>query len=193
MEKKKKTVLVLIITSCLLLLFCLTLYRLSTYLAENYKNSERFQEKKIILDAQWKTAVGKPYVDVKGFDLNDKEIALSDFVGKGDVVLVDFWASWCGPCRKKLPEIKTIYQKYKDKGLVIVGISLDDDKDKWLKTTKEEAIEWPQLSNLKKWEESARIAYGVNLIPYTILIGKDGIIADRNKLTAKKIEALLAK
>lgn len=124
--------------------------------------------------------VGQPYIDVKGFDMDGKESALSDYVGKGNVVLIDFWASWCGPCIASLPELKDFYEKNKDKGLVIVGVSLDNNKTAWKKATEKHNIMWPQLSNLKGYDDPAAVVYDIKGIPCTILIDKEGIIAGRD-------------
>lgn len=161
-------------------------------LSDEFKSTERFNKTEATINAKLNTAEGKPFIDVTGLDFNGKEVSLSDFAGKGKVVLIDFWASWCGPCRAAMPELKATYEKYKNKGLVIVGISLDADREKWEKGTQDDGIEWPQFSNLKGWDEPAARAYGVNSIPHTVLIGKDGIIAARNNSTEAQIEKLLA-
>lgn len=132
------------------------------------------------LDAQIATSEGNPYTDVSGFDIDGKEIAFSDFVGKGKVVLIDFWASWCGPCIASLPELKTFYEKNKNKGLVILGVSLDSNKDSWLKATEKHDIKWPQLSNLKGMDDPAAQKYGIRGIPHTVFIDQEGIIIGQN-------------
>lgn len=160
--------------------------------SDEFKSTERFKKAEATINAKLNTAEGKLVVDINGLDLNGKEVSLSDFTGKGNVILIDFWASWCGPCRAAMPELKETYQKYKDKGLIIIGISLDADKEKWEKATKDDGIEWPQFSNLKGWDEPAARTYGINSIPHTVLIGKDGVIASRNDHSDAKIEELLA-
>lgn len=103
-----------------------------------------------------------------------KDIALSDFVGKSKVVLIDFWASWCGPCIKEMPNIVKAYEKYKDKGLEIVGISLDENAESWTGAIKRLNITWPQMSDLGGWKSSAAVLYGIDTIPFALLVDKDG-------------------
>lgn len=135
-------------------------------------------EQKVML--QQATSEGKLFVDIRGFDLGGKEVALSDYAGKDKVVLLDFWASWCKPCRRVMPEFVSLYNEYKDKGFTIVGVSLDEDKDEWVQATKDDGIEWPQFSNLQGWKEPSSQTYGVRSIPNTVLIDKNGVIAARN-------------
>ena len=85
-------------------------------------------------------------------DMNDKEIKLSQFAGKGNYVFVDFWASWCGPCRAEMPNVVEAYNKYHSKGLEIVGVSFDQKKDAWTAMVKKLGMEWPQMSDLKGWQ-----------------------------------------
>jgi peroxiredoxin len=105
---------------------------------------------------------------------NDKELALTSLRGK--VVLIDFWASWCAPCRKELPNVKRAYEKYKNKGFEILGVSLDKDRSAWLEAISKEGLTWPQVSDLKFWQSEACQIYAVQSIPYTVLIDKEGKI-----------------
>jgi peroxiredoxin len=105
-------------------------------------------------------------------------IALSSL--KGKIVLVDFWASWCGPCRKEMPNVVKAYAKYKDKGFEIYGVSLDQDKERWAQAIKQDGITWPQVSDLKQWDCEPAKQYGVTSIPATFLLDKEGKIIAKN-------------
>jgi thiol-disulfide isomerase/thioredoxin len=123
------------------------------------------------------TAEGKMFVDIIGKDLNGKDIALADYVGKGDYVLMDFWASWCKPCREETPYLVKLYEQFKDKGLTIVGVFVSDKKENLKKVVEEENIGWPQLYDDKNM---AMDLYGVNGIPHIILFAPDGTILKRD-------------
>ncbi len=142
--------------------------------------------------AGWKRQLpGTPFTDLTLPDTEGRERKLSEFVGKGKYVLIDFWASWCGPCRREMPHVKKLYETYKDKGFDIVGLSLDADKAAWLSAIKKLDLPWHHLSDLKQWNSLAASTYGINAIPATLLIGPDGkVIA--SGLDAEQVGAKLA-
>jgi peroxiredoxin len=124
-----------------------------------------------------------------------KPLALSSF--KGKVVLVDFWASWCGPCRKENPNVVAMYKKYHAKGFEIFGVSLDDNKEKWMKAVEADGLIWNHVSDLRAWENAAAKLYGVTSIPFALLLDKEGKIVAKDlrgkELDAKIAETLAAK
>jgi len=126
-----------------------------------------------------KVAIGKAFTDFEMADTKGQTHALSEYVGNGKIVLVDFWASWCPPCRRDMPMLVEAYKKYKGKGFEIVGVSLDSNQAAWEKGIKDLNITWPQLSDLKGWKNEAAAMYGVNSIPHTLLIDQDGQIIDK--------------
>jgi thiol-disulfide isomerase/thioredoxin len=133
--------------------------------------------------------VGYPAIDFTQADVNGKNISLSSF--KGKYVLVDFWASWCGPCRRENPSVVAAYQKYKDKGFDILGVSFDDNKDKWLAAIAKDGLTWTQVSDLKGWQNAAGKIYGVTSIPFNLLLDKEGKILGKG-LRGPDLEAKLA-
>ena len=122
--------------------------------------------------------VGKVAPEFALPDTAGVSVSLSDFRGK--YVLLDFWASWCPPCRAEMPNLVKAYKDYKGKGFDIVGISLDSKADAWAKGVKDLNITWTQLSDLKGWQNSGAALYGVNSIPHTVLVDKDGTIIAKN-------------
>jgi len=116
---------------------------------------------------------------------------LSDL--RGNVVLVDFWASWCGPCRRENPNVVNIYKKYHDQGLEIYSVSLDKQRDAWLKAIKDDGLLWPNhVSDLNGWNSSGGKSYGIMSIPATVLIDREGKIIARN-LRGTELEEAIAK
>ena len=141
-------------------------------------------------------AVGKKFIDFEMADPKGEMHKLSEYVGNGKIVLIDFWASWCPPCRKEMPHLVELYKQYKNKGFEIVGISLDSKADAWAKGVKDLNITWTQLSDLKGWQNAGAALYGVNSIPHTLLVDKDGTIIAKNihgeEIDARLVEALNA-
>ncbi len=121
--------------------------------------------------------VGGEAPDFSGQSPDGETIALSDLRGK--VVLIDFWASWCGPCRRENPNVVKMYDKYKDKGFEILGVSLDSSKDRWIGAIEQDGLTWPHISDLKKWQSEYASLYGVRSIPHTVLLNAEGKIIAR--------------
>lgn len=111
-------------------------------------------------------------------DTTGKHVTLSSLRGK--YVLVDFWASWCGPCRKENPNVVAAYQKYHDKGFEILGVSLDDKKNLWEKAINADKLSWYHVSDLKGWRNQAAGLYMVKSVPSSFLLDKDGKIIAKN-------------
>jgi len=125
-----------------------------------------------------KVSIGQPAPDFSMNDSTGSPISLSSKFG--NYMLVDFWASWCGPCRAENPNVVAAYKKYHDKGFDVFGVSLDNSRDKWLKAIQDDHLTWNHVSDLKGWGNSAAKLYGVNAIPGNFLLDKDGTILARN-------------
>ena len=144
-----------------------------------YQSDERVVRIQEMVEKMRITAVGQKFTDFTMQTPEGQEVKLSDYVGKGKVVLIDFWASWCGPCRREMPNLVEAYKQYKDKNFEIVGVSLDRDLEAWKKGIADLNITWPQMSDLKYWDCEGAKLYAVSSIPHTLLVDAEGTIVAR--------------
>ncbi|MFD2582425.1 redoxin domain-containing protein [Pedobacter vanadiisoli] len=163
-------------------------------LSTTLKNTQKAKAFKKSLYNKEAAAIGKIAPDFTQNDVNDKPVHLSDFRGK--YVLLDFWASWCGPCRKENPNVVVAYQKYKDKNFTVLGVSLDQPgkKDAWLAAIKADGLPWTQVSDLQSWNNAAAKLYQVSSIPQNFLIDPNGKIIAKNlrgEALTEKLAAIL--
>lgn len=145
-----------------------TLLNVSTYMQELTRQI-------IILKA---VQIGQPAPQFTQADTAGNPMTLSSL--KGKVLLIDFWASWCGPCRAENPNVVAAYRKYHDKGFDILGVSLDKERGKWIEAIHADSLNWNHVSDLRYWDNEASKLYGVRSIPSNVLIDKEGIIIARN-------------
>lgn len=158
---------------------------------ETIAADERLAKIKENATKKYATRPGQMFTDFTMEAPDGTTVKLSDYVGKGKYVLVDFWASWCGPCCREMPNVVELYAKYKDSGMFeIVGVSLDDEKDSWTEALKQHNMTWPQMSDLKGWKCEGAALYGVNGIPHTVLIDPQGIIIERDLRETKLADKL---
>ena len=137
------------------------------------------------------SAEGMTIKDFTQPGLDGTPVSLLGEVSKSKITVIDFWASWCGPCRQEMPFMVELYDKYKDKGLGIIGISLDEDSDAWKAATQQLNIPWVQMSDLKGWENAIAKHFCVTSIPHTIVVDQQGKILKRG-LRSEKLEEFVA-
>jgi peroxiredoxin len=157
-------------------------------LDENVKKTY-YGKKLAELSTQMKsTVVGAMAPDFSLSDVNGKMVTLSSF--KGKYTLVDFWASWCGPCRAENPNVVAAYNKFHNKGFEILAVSLDEQKDKWMQAIEKDNLTWTQVSDLKGWQSDVAAKYGVQSIPSNFILDKEGKIIAKN-LRGEELENML--
>lgn len=158
-------------------------------LAEDVKKSAFGRKIKAVLDLDAKLGINRTAPQFSQTDTLGSLVKLSDF--KGKYVLVDFWASWCAPCRAENPNVVKVYNKYHDKGFEILGVSLDDNKESWLAAIHADELKWTHVSDLKGWANVIALDYGVKSVPANYLIDRDGKIIAKG-LKGEALEKKLA-
>ncbi|MBE6275240.1 MAG: AhpC/TSA family protein [Bacteroides sp.] len=156
------------------------LQALAAKVPAEYQSNERIANLLKRIEVLAKTAVGQKFTDFTLPSPEGNPVKLSDIIAKNKYTLVDFWASWCGPCRREMPNVIAAYNEYNKKGFGIVGVSLDNDAAAWKKAIEEMNMTWDHMSDVKGWQCEGAALYGVNSIPATVLIAQDGTIIARN-------------
>ena len=165
--------------------------RLIKMLPDEMRKREQIRVMEESLEASAKTSEGSTIPDFSQPDINGNPLSIMSEVGKNRITIIDFWASWCGPCRQETPFMIELYKQYKEKGLGIVGISLDNEKDSWLTATQQLNITWPQMSDLNGWDNAAAKLFNITSIPHTIVVDQQGKIL-RHGLRGEALASFVA-
>jgi thiol-disulfide isomerase/thioredoxin len=164
-----------------------TIDKIDAAMYKAYPENEYVKQQHQAVEVERITAIGSPAPDIALTDPQGEIRKLSSL--KGKVVLIDFWASWCGPCRKENPNVVAIYGKYHDKGFEVFSVSLDKDRESWLGAIAKDNLSWSNhVSDLKYWKSEGAAIYGVTSIPYTVLVDKKGKIVAK-KLRGEELES----
>jgi peroxiredoxin len=165
-------------------------------LSERLRNMEDVKGITRYIAISKRTAIGQPAINFTQNNTEGIPVSLSSL--KGKYVLIDFWASWCGPCRKESPHLVKAYNKFKSRNFEIIAISLDDNKEKWLKAIKDDGLSWIHVSDLKQSKNAVGNAvgmeYGIRHIPTNLLLNPNGIIIAKNlrgEALEKKLDEIL--
>jgi peroxiredoxin len=153
--------------------------------------SSKTDEQKAVEQKAKDAFIGQQFADFEMADTDGKKHKLSEFAGKGRWVFVDMWASWCGPCLREMPHVVAAYEKFHDKGLDMVGVSLDKQKAPWVEAIETLKMPWVHLSDLKAWDSVITKVYKITAIPDNLLIDPQGKIVARN-LRGEELHAKLA-
>ena len=151
-------------------------YKSMDSLVKKSRYAKKLKERRDLLK---RVQVGKPFIDFTLPNPEGETLTFSDYIGDG-YVLLDFWASWCSPCRKENPNLVKNYKKYKDNGFEIFGVSLDKNEEAWKRAIEKDNLTWPQVSDLKGWNSDVSQKYGVMSIPSNVLINEEGKIVAKN-------------